>query len=125
METTVVSNTTNFHAYTFTHVRAAPSAGAAMLLLNLDRTLQASVALPHSLASGCHSVEEYHITSTGSAAAGGDAVLNAPGVALNGVTLTMTMAGELPVLNGQVGACDRAVVVGPLSATIVVVINFP
>ena len=92
-----------------------------MLLVNLDRALQASVRLPPALAAHCTSVAEYHLAAAGIAAAGGDAVLNAPGVALNGVTLAMTEDGRLPELRGQAGACTRAVVVGPLSATIVVV----
>lgn len=121
METTV-KGAVNFHAYTFTHVRAAPMTGAAMILVNLDRTLQASVPLPRTLAKKCTSVAEYHLTASGTAAAGGDAVLNAPRVALNGVELSMTAEGStLPELTAHAGACGKAVVVGPLSAVVVLV----
>ena len=64
----------------------------------------------------------YSIAPAGAAAAGGDAVLNAPGLALNGVPLALTAAGELPELHGKpMASCSEAVEVGPLSATIVVV----
>ena len=66
-------------------------------------------------------MSRYHLTSSGSAAAGGDAVLNAPGVALNGAELAMTEGGLLPELKAQAGECGKVVVIGPLSAAIVVV----
>ena len=59
MKTTVEgAAAATFHAYTFTHVRAAPMNGAALLLVNLDRTLQASVPLPPTLGKSCTSVAE-------------------------------------------------------------------
>ena len=126
METTVAApyNST-FHAYTFTHVRAEPIEAAALLLVNLDRNMQASVALPPHLRKSCTGVEEYHLTAAGSVAAGvgADKVLNAPGVALNGEVLAVTADGELPVLTekGKVGSCTVSVEVDPRSAAIVLV----
>jgi hypothetical protein len=126
METTVAApyNST-FHAYMFTHVRAEPIEAAALLLVNLDRNMQASVALPPHLRKSCTGVEEYHLTAAGSVAAGvgADRVLNAPGVALNGEVLAVTADGELPMLSekGVVRSCSDAVEVDPLSAAIVLV----
>lgn len=124
METTVAAPYNNtFHAYTFTHVRAEPIQAAALLFVNLDRSLRASVALPPHLS--CTSVEAYHLTAAGSVAADSalDRVLNAPGVALNGEILAVTAHGELPTLSekGIVGSCEASVKVEPLSAAIVVV----
>ena len=113
-----------FHAYTFTHVRAEPIKASVLLLVNLDRSLHASVALPLHLRKSCSSVEVYHLTAAGNVTVSTeDAVLNAPNVALNGQVLAMSPAGELPTLDkkGQAGSCEASVRVQPLSATIVVV----
>lgn len=125
METTVAApfNST-FHAYAFTHVRAEPIEATALLLVNLDRNLQASVALPPHIRTSCTSVVEYHLTAAGSVTGTGeDRVLNAPGVALNGEVLVVTADGDLPELSekGKVGSCQASVEVDPLSAALVVV----
>ena len=126
METTVAApyNDT-FHAYTFTHVRAEPIKASVLLLVNLDRSLHASVALPLHLRKSCSSVKAYHLTAAGNAivSATEDAVLNAPNVALNGQVLVMSPGGELPTLDNQglAGSCEASVRVQPLSAAIVLV----
>ena len=126
IETTVAAPYSNtFHAYTFTHVRAEPIRASALLLVNLDRSLQASVALPIHLRTSCSGVEVYHLTAAGNAtvSATTDAVLNAPNVALNGQVLVMSPDGELPALDnkGLASSCEASVRVQPLSAAIVVV----
>ena len=127
METTVAApyNST-FHAYTFTHARAEPIQASALLLVNLDRNLQASVALPPHLVKSCTTVNQYHLTAAGTPATGGaaaDEVLNAPSIALNGEVLAVTAGGELPTLSGKgkVASCTASVELEPLSAAIVVV----
>ena len=94
-------------------------------------TQEASVALPPGLRDGdpngvvrptCGALELFRLTATAAAvAAAADPVLNAPGVALNGVALGLTAAGGLPVLGGVAAECGAPIAVGPLSAVIVIV----
>ena len=108
-------------AYAFQQIQGSAGGGSALLLINLDDSLQASVPVPEQMQKSCKSVTWFHLTAVGTAAANGDAILNAPGVALNGVELAMTADGELPQLNGVTATCKQPLVFGPLSAMFAVV----
>ena len=113
----------NIHATAFQHNHTLR--GLTLLFLNLDDKLQASVSIPSNFLRGfgeqgnCTSVTLYHLTAAGVASPGGHPMLNAPEIALNGVKLEMTAAGELPALKGVVGSCTRPLLLGPLSAMFV------
>ena len=107
------------HAYAFnlTHTADFGHSTMVLLALNLDPTAPARINTPESILRSCSNVTSYRVAAMGAAANGSDPVLNAPGVGLNGVELTMTATDELPTLPGVAAKCGETVVLAPLSAT--------
>jgi hypothetical protein len=121
----VTANTTGgggagaVHVYGFRPTRANAKGETIFLAINLNRTVFASLHLPSSIV--CASLAVYELTASGNPAPGGDRMLNAPNMSLNGVTLALTADGALPQLTPRQAPCEVPVDLRPLSAVLMVV----